>query len=71
MIPICKGKLLAFFFAALIIVGEGSVYAFDYYQPDETGSKASAMGRAFVAVADDPRPTKSPFIKPPKPILIP
>jgi hypothetical protein len=27
--------------------------AFDYYQPDETGIKASAMGRAFVAVADD------------------
>ena len=54
MTPLRKGKLLAFFLATLIILGESAVYAFDFYQPDETGTKASAMGRAFVALADDP-----------------
>ena len=39
--------------AFLTVLTKQDAHAFDYYQPDETGIKASAMGRAFVAVADD------------------
>ena len=54
MIQPKRGKYLALLLSSLLILTQQTIHAFDYYQSDENGVKASAMGRAFVAVADDP-----------------